>query len=1788
MPGPQGALPEEAKATRDRLGSALVMAAESGADLQGDASSRRWGQLLGALAARAALVDDSGRVTAVNRPWREYAAAVLPDPASLCEGADYLAVCRGVPGEEGEVAGRFARAIQAAMCGRGQAFEEEYDCHAPDGLQWFLGRVTPLEDDGRRMALVTHEDVTERHYLHEQAAILGTVSEWFHDRDALEAVYDDLLALLCERFRFPMAAVEYWDQAAGEMLFVATRGLDAGPQPRRVPAEETISGTVAASGRPVATSQAGRREDYRFPWLRRLGVQSVICTPLRYRHRVLGTLCLGDRAARRDAERLLPTIQVIADHVALELERKRHETRWLDTLQSAHDGVWLVDAASGRIELVNDTYCQMSGYSREELLAMTIQDLDAEEDPEAVRRHCERIVELGSDCFQTRHRRRDGTLLDLEVSVTFDRTENRFFSVLRDVAQRRHLEEEREITIRLLRIINARNDLRGVMHEATSLLRGWFECEAVGIRLREGDDFPYFETRGLSEEFVQAENSLCTRDVQGQLVRDLAGNPILECMCGNVLCGRFDPSKPFFTDQGSFWTNSTSELLASTSEANRQARTRNRCHGEGYESVALVPLRMGGETFGLVQLNDRRKGRFSEATIGLLERLADSLAVALGHRRSEEALRRSEERFRLLVEHSPAMIYLKDEQGRHVLGNPAWARLFGKPPDQLLGTTAFDLFPRQTAEQFAANDRQVFDRNATIDTEKFGLGPDGRMHWWQAVKFPLTGPGGERLLGGFAVDITERRLAEQSLARSEQRFRAIFDTSPLGIALVDPETQRILQANRSIADLLGYSVEELTRLTVMDITHPEDMAKEVESIASVVERTEPSYSIEKRYLCKDGSTRWVHVTATLLASEDGGPELGLGLVEDITERKKIEEALRQNRAVLSNSERLALVGGWGYDFRSGRLRFSDGWHRIHGTLPGSQMTLSELLPIAHPDDMPRVTEALARSAKTGEPYHVQHRILRQDTGEVREVRAYGEVEMGPDGKPARIYGAAQDVTDWARHERSLRESKEHLRGLFDSSPLGIATVRLEDYRFLQVNPALCRMLGYTEDELKRLSVQDVTPAEDLPLDDSGLEEFRAAGRAVRSYEKRLIRKDGVALPVAISSAILYEGHWSPTAVVGFVEDITARKRGEALIHLARDLAVALSSADSLDEGLRRCLEAAARVQGVDAAGIYLVDERTGALDLACHAGLGAEFAAAVGRRERESPSVVAVMRGDPIYTSVEEWAKEDPSLFRAEGLRSIGVVPIRHLGRVIGSVNVASRALDAIPEPAREAVETVAAHAGGAMHRLRAEEAVRETELRIRALFENVPVGFFHSTPEGKFLYVNPAIADTLGYESPQEVVETVNRTSIAEALYEDPSRRPALVAEVASSGGWREYENRYRRKDGQVIDAILSLCELPDPATGRPCLFGFVQDVTERKRAEEAVRENVRLNQILLDGMPCVAMLIRPREHRIVASNRAAAELGAVPGRVCYASFQNRAQPCPWCLEPKVWATGAEQHLEFESGGVIWDTYWSPVSDDLYFHYAFDMTARRRQEEQVEQMRVQLAHLARLSAGGEMLAEIAHEVNQPLYSITNFAKACTNVLASPRPDLARLAEWTREIAAEASRAGEVLRRFRSFVRRGEIQQSEAAIDALIRESIALLGFESRRQSVEIRAETEAGLPLVRIDRLQIQQVLVNLLRNAIEAVEARPVECRTVVVRASHRGGQIKVVVEDRGDGFSAEQAARLFEPFYTTKAHGLGMGLAISRTIVEAHGGRLWAEARPEGGASLNFTLTVSERGG
>ncbi|MGQ9371020.1 sensor histidine kinase [Azospirillum sp. ST 5-10] len=244
------------------------------------------------------------------------------------------------------------------------------------------------------------------------------------------------------------------------------------------------------------------------------------------------------------------------------------------------------------------------------------------------------------------------------------------------------------------------------------------------------------------------------------------------------------------------------------------------------------------------------------------------------------------------------------------------------------------------------------------------------------------------------------------------------------------------------------------------------------------------------------------------------------------------------------------------------------------------------------------------------------------------------------------------------------------------------------------------------------------------------------------------------------------------------------------------------------------------------------------------------------------------------------------------------------------------------------------------------------------------------------------------------------------------------------------------------------------------------------------------------------------------------------------------------------------------------------------------EIAERERAEAAALRLREERDQLSRLGIVGEMASNIAHELNQPLGAIANYAHGMSRILDAREPDLAMLRQGAGAVAQQAERATAIIQRTRGFVRRRDAQRSAVDLNAVVVETLSLFGAP---RGVPIHTDLAAALPTVRADKAELQQVLLNLLQNAVDAT--LDVGRGAVAVRTAASGGMVEVAVRDDGPGIPAEGAARMFEPFYTTKPDGLGLGLAICRTIVERHGGRIWAAANPGGGLTMRFILPPAE---
>jgi PAS domain S-box-containing protein len=371
---------------------------------------------------------------------------------------------------------------------------------------------------------------------------------------------------------------------------------------------------------------------------------------------------------------------------------------------------------------------------------------------------------------------------------------------------------------------------------------------------------------------------------------------------------------------------------------------------------------------------------------------------------------------------------------------------------------------------------------------------------------------------------------------------------------------------------------------------------------------------------------------------------------------------------------------------------------------------------------------------------------------------------------------------------------------------------------------------------------------------------------------------------------------------------------------------------------------------------------------------------------------------------------------------------------------------------------------------------------------------------------------------------------------------------------------------------------------------------------AEEDSSKSRRFLQTVIDEIP-EALMVIDRHYRVVLANRATRGMAGgrdpVSSRLqCHQVFHGREVPCEEAEHPcpvrQVVSTKApfsvmHTHCGADGQKVLVEIVAGPILDERGEVFQIvescrDVTARVRAEDQARQRLAELAHMARLGTMGEMAAGLAHELNQPLAAIVNYIQACLERIRAGIGDPESLLDDLEQAAIQAERAGDVIEHTRAFVRKEKPLPTKVDLDCIVRDAVSLLGSELRQGRIELRLALAGSLPLVEVVPIQIEQVVVNLIQNALEAMRDAKADARLLTIQTTRTGsGAVEFSIRDSGSGFPDDTIEQLFTPFFTTKTEGMGMGLSISRSIIEAHGGRLWAMANTDRGATFRFTLPV-----
>ncbi len=580
-------------------------------------------------------------------------------------------------------------------------------------------------------------------------------------------------------------------------------------------------------------------------------------------------------------------------------ERKKMEMELKESklfLDNMSDIAYIADV-NGNIVWVNAASERVTGLSKKDVIGKAFLPLFIDKDHPSIRDMIKRTLK-GESLENTITFTSGITCLVSSIPKRNDKGEIiGTFGIARDITERKRIESEREITIRLLEIINEKNELRELMQSVLTFMFELSGCEAVGIRLKEEHDYPYYEIRGFSEKFVKKEKYLCAKDLKGQILKDEIGNPVLECMCGNVLCSRFDASLPFFTEHGSFVSNGTTKLLATTTEKERQAHTRNRCNAEGYESVMLVPLRAGGETFGLLQFNDHREGCFTEQFVDQVERMAGNFSIALAQRKAEKEL--SEKQYFLTKAQEIGKIGTWElDVIENVL---TWTdenyKIFGVPLGTKLNLETFMECVHPDDREYVAQEWTAALHGVPYDIEHRLL-VNGKVKWVHEKANVEFDKNGNALLGiGFTQDISQLKIAEEKIRKKDLEFRKLSQHLPDMIYQFTRNPDRkynIPISSEGIKNIFGCTPKDVVDSfePIARAIHPDDLDRVIETIEISAEQLSP-FSCEYRVILPEKGVQWILSNSTPEMLPDGSISW-FGFTVNITERKKSEEQIKKD------------------------------------------------------------------------------------------------------------------------------------------------------------------------------------------------------------------------------------------------------------------------------------------------------------------------------------------------------------------------------------------------------------------------------------------------------------------------------------------------------------------------------------------------------------------------------------------------------------------------------------------------------------------------------------------------------------------------------------------------------------------------------------------------------------------------------------------------------------------------------------------------------------------------------
>jgi hypothetical protein len=1000
-----------------------------------------------------------------------------------------------------------------------------------------------------------------------------------------------------------------------------------------------------------------------------------------------------------------------------------------------------------------------------------------------------------------------------------------------------------------------------------------------------------------------------------------------------------------------------------------------------------------------------------------------------------------------------------------------------------------------------------------------------------------------------AILIALNRRSEQARLEIHGRYGLVARTAPDAIITIGND-DRIRFINPATTRIFGWGGPEL-------IGQPFSVLLPWFQLSDPLSCTE---CVGRR---KDGSEFPVEISFAELA--EGDQSTYTGFIRDISERKRHEAALKKSESFLAEAQKLSKTGSFAWNSSSGELFWSKEALRMAGYGPEVTPTLELLLERIHPEDRAKVEEILTRAAQSGEAIDFGHRFLLPD-GSVKYVHVLAHtIDQGSGG--VQYVGATMDITASVIAEEELRRTQAYLVEAEKLSHTGswVWDVRLpgpmywsaEMYRIHGLDPnggppsfEAYKALRSPEDWLELMNAIDRSVRDNVDMD----------------CECRLRLADGSVKHTRVVGHPVANASGEVTQIIGTTIDVTEQQEAKAALEQA--LAKVRTSEDRLKRIINTipALVWSARPDGT----ADYFNERWLAYTGAPAPNAGDwDWSRVVhpedrARLEKHWSGLLA--SGKPDET--EARLRRHDGVYRWFLLRCSPLCD--ESGNVIKWYGTNTDIEDL----------------------KRAEDALRASESNFRLIVDSVPGLVCTETPESGVELVNRQFLEYTG-----KTFEDARNWSTTGLVHEDDLSR-VIDHWIFSNATGKTHDIEYRLRRADGVFRWFHVRGLASRDAGGTIVrwYYLFSDIEDRKNAEQALQASQRDLSLIIETIPALVWCAAPDGDLTYVNERVLEYTGATLNSVAMSRWTAFLHPDDVEATVRAWsqavATGRPHDVQYRlrraDGAYRWfQVLGQPLRDKdggiaRWYGLLIDIEDRKNAEEALLRTQARLSRASQIAAVGELAASIAHEVNQPLSAVVANGHACLRWLLADPPNLPKAHQAAERIVRDGKEAGEVVRRVRALFRREPQERLTLDLNEVISEVLDLVRSEAARKRVSVETELGKDAVFVAGDRVQLQQLILNLLRNGMEAMDAIVNRPKKLFIRSVRQGDET-VLIEIRDCGVGLPDPEKIFDAFFSTKENGLGMGLSICRSIIDAHHGRLWTRSEEPCGTTFCFTLPL-----